>query len=189
MDQSTYGRRLLSVLVDNEPGVLSQVARLFTRKGHNIISLASGPTQDPRASRLTIEVMADDAGIGLLCNQLRKLLAVRSVKLLDALGEHGVVRREMVLVKVATPDTEAAARVMQVADIFRAQVIDVSADTMTLAVIGEENKTDAMMALVDGFGVLELVRTGMVAIERGPSTIYERTKERGEFEYGKQVNG
>lgn len=181
---ATYGRRTLSVLVDNEAGVLSQVSRMFSRKGYNIESLAVGTTDDPAVSRITIEVMADDDQINLLGNQLRKLLAVHSVKLLDP--GHSI-RRELVLIKVKTETSEICNRVIQIANIFRASVIDVSSTTITLTLIGEESKTDAIVDLVSEFGILELVRTGMVAIERGTRTIYEQTKERGEFDYGKNV--
>lgn len=177
-------RRSLSVLVDNEAGVLSLVSRLFSRKGYNIESLAVGTIDDPAISRITIEVLADDRQIRLLVNQLRKLLAVHSVKLLNP-GSY--IRRELVLLKVRADTSEICNRVIQVANIFRASVIDVSPVTLTLAVIGEENKIDALIALVREFGILELVRTGMVALERGSDTIYDATKEKGEFDYGKNV--
>ncbi|MGN0286955.1 MAG: acetolactate synthase small subunit [Atopobiaceae bacterium] len=183
-DQNQATRRSLSVLVDNEAGVLSQVARMFSRKGYNIESLAVGTTADPSVSRITIEVIADDPHIELLGNQLRKLLAVHSVKLLDPTHS---IRRELVLIKIATNTSEVCNRVIQIANIFRASVIDVSSTTITLALIGEESKTDAIVDLVREFGILELVRTGMVAIERGTRTIYDQTKERGEFDYGKNV--
>lgn len=175
-------RNTLSVLVDNEAGVLSQVTRMFSRKGYNIESLAVGTTTDPKVSRITIEVLADDRRSQLLCDQLRKLLPVHSVKVLDSAAS---IRRELVLIKVKTPSTEACNRAIQIANIFRASVIDVSATTITLALIGEESKTDAIVDLLGEFGILELVRTGMVAIERGTKTIYDHTKEKGEFDYGK----
>lgn len=177
-------RRSLSVLVDNEAGVLSQVSRLFSRKGYNIESLAVGTTDNPAISRITIEVLADDKHIDLLCNQLRKLLPVHSVKLLNP---DRSLRRELILLKVAADTSEVCNRVIQVANIFRASVIDVSPTTLTLAMIGEESKADAIVGLVKEFGILELVRTGMVALERGTDTIYDATKEKGEFDYGKNV--
>lgn len=177
-------RNTLSVLVDNEAGVLSQVTRMFSRKGYNIESLAVGTTTDPKVSRITIEVLADERRSQLLCDQLRKLLPVHSVKVLDASRS---IRRELVLIKVQTPSTEACNRAIQIGNIFRASVIDVSATTITLALIGEESKTNAIVDLLSEFGILELVRTGMVAIERGKETIYDHTKERGEFDYGKNV--
>ena len=182
MDQME--RRSLSVLVDNEAGVLSQVSRMFSRKGYNIESLAVGTTDDPAVSRITIEVMADEKHPNLLCNQLRKLLPVHSVKLLNP---ENSIRRELILIKVNAASSEACNRVIQVANIFRASIIDVSPTTLTLAMIGEESKAEAIVGLVKEFGILELVRTGMVALERGTDTIYEATKEKGEFDYGKNV--
>lgn len=177
-------RRSLSVLVDNESGVLSQVSRMFSRKGYNIESLAVGTTDDPAVSRITIEVMANQKHVDLLCNQLRKLLPVHSVKLLNP---EKSLRRELILLKVNADTSEKCNRVIQVANIFRASVIDVSPTTLTLAMIGEESKADAIVDLVKEFGILELVRTGMVALERGTDTIYDATKEKGEFDYGKNV--
>ena len=177
-------RHSISVLVDNEAGVLSQISRMFSRKGYNIESLAVGTTADPSISRMTIEVNTDERGIALLCNQLCKLIFVHSVKRLDA---SNCIRRELVLLKVQTEDSAACDRVIQIANIFRASIIDVSKTTLTMAVIGEESKTDAIVSLVEEFGILELVRTGTVAVERGTNTIYEATKERGEFDYGKNV--
>ena len=177
-------RHSISALVDNEAGVLSQVSRMFSRKGYNIESLAVGTTTDPSVSRMTIEVNTDDHSTELLCNQLRKLIFVHSVK---ELAPEKSIRRELVLLKVSTETPTACDRVIQVANIFRASIIDVSPTTLTMAIIGEESKTDAIVSLVEEFGVLELVRTGTVALERGRDTIYDATKERGEFDYGKNV--
>ena len=176
-------RYTLAVLVDNESGVLSQVSRLFSRKGYNIESLAVGTTDTPAVSRITIEVMAeDDDRARLLCNQLRKLFPVHSVKLLD--NEHAI-RRELVLIKVNAETSEARNEIIQVANIFRANIIDVAPASLTLAIIGEEKKTEAIQNLVEKHGILELVRTGIVALERGAYTIDEDTKVKGEFNYGK----
>ena len=176
-------RYTLAVLVDNESGVLSQVSRLFSRKGYNIESLAVGTTDTPEVSRITIEVMAeDDARARLLCNQLRKLFPVHSVKLLDA--DHAI-RRELVLIKVKAETSEARNEVIQVANIFRANIIDVAPASLTIAIIGEESKTEAIQSLVEKHGIMELVRTGVVALERGAYTIDDDTKEKGEFNYGK----
>lgn len=178
-------RYTLAVLVDNESGVLSQVSRLFSRKGYNIESLAVGTTDNPAVSRITIEVLAEtEQQVLLLCNQLRKLFPVHSVKLLD--GEHSI-RRELVLLKVRAETAEARSEIMQVANIFRASIIDVAPASLTIAVIGEEQKTEAIRNLVEKHGILELVRTGVVALERGAFTIDEDTKVKGEFNYGKNV--
>ena len=182
MNQIT--RQTLAVLVDNEAGVLSRVVRLFSGKGYNIESLAVGTTDDPRVSRITIEVMADDKQTHLVSSQLRKLICVHSVKLLKS--EHSI-RRELVLIKVLAQTSETRNEVIQIANIFRASIIDVSISSITLAVIGDESKAEAIQNLLKEFGILELVRTGMVALERGQYTIDEQTKEKGEFDYGKNV--
>ncbi|MCD8017042.1 MAG: acetolactate synthase small subunit [Oscillospiraceae bacterium] len=174
----------LAVLVDNEAGVLSRVSRLFSGKGYNIESLAVGTTANPKISRITVEVITDDRQTLLLSNQLRKLICVHSVKLLKP--EHSI-RRELVLMKVLADTSEKRNEVIQIANIFRASIIDVSVSSLTIAVIGDESKSEAIEKLLKEFGILELVRTGMVALERGQYTIDEQTKEKGEFDYGKNV--
>lgn len=177
-------RHTLSVLVDNEAGVLSQVSRLFTRKGYNIESLAVGTTDEPDVSRITIEVMADDGQCLQLCNQLRKLLSVHSVK--ELVTGHSI-RRELVLIKVSAASRDVRNEVIQIANIFRASIIDVAKGSLTIALIGDESKAMAIQNLLQEFGILELARTGMVALERGQYTIDEDTKEKGEFDYGKNI--
>jgi acetolactate synthase-1/3 small subunit len=182
MDKVT--RHTIAILVDNETGVLSQVSRLFSRKGYNIESLAVGTTDSVDISRITIEVLADDKHIGLICNQLRKLLPVHSVKLLEPSQS---IRRELVLIKVRADTREARNEVIQVVNIFRGSVIDVCAETLTVSLIGAEEKTEAVETLLQEFGIVELVRTGMIALERGRYAIDENTKEKGEFDHGKHV--
>jgi acetolactate synthase-1/3 small subunit len=177
-------RRTLSVLVENAAGVLSQVSRLFSRKGYNIESLAVGTTNDPAVSRITIEVLADEPMIEQIMNQLRKLFPVYSVQ---ELAPERSIRRELVMVKVRAESADVRNEVIQIANIFRASIIDVSLKTLTLALIGDESKAEAMEKLLDAFGILELVRTGMVALERGAYTIEDETKEKAEFNLGKNV--
>ncbi len=177
-------RHTLSVLVDNEAGVLSQVSRLFTRKGYNIESLAVGTTDEPDVSRITIEVLADDGQAAQLCSQLRKLIPVHSVK--ELTPEHAI-RRELVLIKVSAASRDVRNEVIQIANIFRASIIDVAKESLTIALIGDETKAMAIQNLLQEFGILELARTGMVALERGQYTIDENTKEKGEFDYGKSL--
>ena len=176
--------RTLSVLVDNESGVLSQISRLFSRKGFNVESLAVGVTEDPEVSRMTIEVLANDNHTDLICNQLNKMVPVHSVKLLEASQS---IRRELVLYKVRAKNSEDKNQIIQIANIFRGAIIDVSKETLTISIIGEEKKTDAVQELLADFGIVEMVRTGMVALERGKYTIDEDTKVKGEFNYGKNV--
>ena len=168
--------RTFSVLVDDEPGVLSQISRLFSRKGFNIESLAVGPTEERGLSRLTLEVLTDDQQTELLCNQLSKMVPVHSVRLL---AEEHSIRREMV--------RSVRSELIQLANVFRASILDVSSISMTLAVIGEESKNEALTDLLREFGILEMVRTGMVALERGRYTIQDERKETLEFNLGKML--
>ena len=174
----------LSILVQDIPGVLSQVARLFSRKGFNVESLAVGATDNPAISRMTIEVLANQNQTNLMCNQLAKMVPVHSVKLLNP--NHSI-RRELILYKVRAKNSDDKNEIIQIANIFRGSIIDVSKETLTLSVIGDEKKTDAVQELLAEFGIVELVRTGMIALERGKYTIDEDTKEKGEFNYGKDV--
>ena len=179
---SNITRHTLSVLVENSAGVLSQVSRLFSRKGYNIESLAVGATDDPTVSRITIEVLCDAPMIEQIMNQLRKLFPVYSVQ--ELLPERSI-RRELVMYKVKAETSDVRNEVIQIANIFRASIIDVSLKSLTLALIGDESKAEAMQGLLEAFGILELVRTGMVALERGADTTEDDTKEKTEFNLGK----
>lgn len=183
-DSSKTTRHTLSVLVENTAGVLSQVSRLFSRKGYNIESLAVGTTDDPKVSRITIEVLADGQSTKQIMNQLRKLFTVYSVQ--ELLPERSI-RRELVMFKVRAETADVRNEVIQIANIFRCSIIDVSIKSLTLALIGDEAKADAMEKLLEAFGILELVRTGMVALERGAYTISDDNKEKTEFNLGKSV--
>ena len=184
MNEANVTRRTLSVLVENAAGVLSQVSRLFSRKGYNIESLAVGTTDDPAVSRITIEVWADKPMIEQIMNQLRKQFSVYSVQ--ELLPERSI-RRELVMFKVRAETPDIRNEIIQIANIFRASIIDVSLKSLTLALIGDETKADAMQKLLEAFGILELVRTGMVALERGAYTIGDETKEQTEFNLGKNL--
>jgi len=183
---TTQTRHTLSVLVENSAGVLSQVSRLFSRKGYNIESLAVGTTDDPKVSRITIEMVCGDPQVEQIINQLRKQFSIYSVRLLPPASS---TRRELVLIKVRAENREARNEIIQMANIFRASIIDVSTKSLTLAVIGEEAKDSALERLLTEFGILELVRTGMVALERGEATISNNAdnKETGEFGLGKNI--
>ncbi len=174
----------LAVLVDNAAGVLSQVTRLFSRKGYNIDSLAVGPTDDPSVSRITIETTTDEGRARLLCNQLRKQITVHSV---TDLTNCPSVRRELMLIKIRVPSSESQTKILEVASVFRASVVDMHPECLTLAVIGQEEKACALQKMLEEFGILELARTGIVSLERGPATISDHTKMKGEFDYGKNL--
>ena len=174
----------LSILVKDIPGVLSQVARLFSRKGYNIESIASGPSKEPGVTRITIVLKGDELMIDQIAAQCRKLLPVMAVKVLD---NDSSIQREFALIKVKAMDLSTRGEIIQIADIFRANVVDVSRETLTVAILGDSDKTTALLNLLRDFGILEVVRTGTIAIERGRSTIYDNNKLREEYDYGKHV--
>ena len=174
----------LSILVEDTPGVLSQVARLFSRKGYNIESIVSGETDRPGVTRITIVLLADEGMIDQIAAQCRKLLPVLAVKILD---EAASIQREFALIKVRAVDRTSRDEVIQMANIFRAKIIDVSRETLTVAIFGEKEKTSALIGMLTDFGILEIAKTGTIAIERGRSTIYDDNKLKEEYNYGKNV--
>ena len=158
----------LSVLVMNRPGVLSRVSGLFTRRGFNIESLAVGTCEEPDLSRMTLVVFGDDRQVEQVIKQLNKLIDV--VKVSD-ITENETVDRELALIKVTADAGSSRAEVMQIAGIFRAQIIDVAAKTVILQVVGNTEKIDALEKLLRQYGVKELVRTGKIALLRGSKTV------------------
>lgn len=174
----------LCILVRDIPGVLSQVSRLFSRKGYNIESIVSGETDRPGVTRITIVLLSDEQNIQQIAAQCRKLIPVIAVKLLD---EASSIRREFSLIKVRALDRNSRDEVIQMANIFRANIIDVSRETLTVAIFGEKEKTEALTAMLADFGILEIAKTGTIAIERGRSTIYDDNKLKEEYDYGKNV--
>lgn len=157
----------LSILVENRAGVLSRVAGMFSRRGFNIESLAVGTCEVPEMSRITITVNGDDTRIEQVKKQLNKLIDV--IKVSD-ITYHEHVRRELALIKVVANPGSSRAEVMQIADTFRAQIIDVGAKTLILQVVGPPEKIDALEKLLRQYGVKELVRTGTIAALRGSKT-------------------
>ncbi len=158
----------LSVLVENKAGVLSRVTGLFSRRGFNIESLAVGPCEETGMSRITIVCIGDDAQIEQVMKQLNKLIDV--IKVSD-ISENERVERELALIKVNAEPGSTRAEVMQIANIFRAQIIDVGTKTIVLSVAGNTEKIDALEKLLRQFGVRELVRTGRIAILRGAKIV------------------
>lgn len=156
-------RYTVGVLVDNEPGVLSRVSGLFFRRGFNIESLAVGPTQDAEVSRITIVVLGDDAHIEQLIQQLYKLICVQKVQVMR---EKNAVERQLLLVKVRAGVAEREG-LMRLVDIFKARVLDVTKSSMILQITGDNEKIAALLSLLEDYGITELVRTGIVALERG----------------------
>ena len=174
----------LSILVRDIPGVLSQVARLFSRKGYNIESIVTGEADKPGVHRITIVILGDELMVNQIADQCRKLIPVLAVKILD---EEISLQREFSLIKVHAADRTTRDEVIQMANIFRATIIDVSRDTLTVAIFGEQGKTQALTNLLADFGILEIAKTGTLAIERGRSTIYDDNKLKEEYNYGKNV--
>ena len=156
-------KHTLSVMVENKPGVLARVAGLFSRRGFNIDSLAVGVTEDPDISRMTITVDAEEHPIEQVTKQLHKLINV--IKITD-LDPTNTVARELALIKVKS-DAKTRAEVMQLAEIFRANILDVGKKTLTIEITGTYEKIEAMERLLGSHGVVEIVRTGRIAIERG----------------------
>ena len=155
-------RHTISVVVENKFGVLTRIAGLFSGRGYNIDTLNVGPTHDPNTSRMTIVTRGDDATLEQIVKQLKKLVDVLEV--LD-FREGEYVDRELVLVKVSV-DSKTRAEVMQITDIFRAKIVDVQPATLTIEITGDESKVEKFLQLMRTFGVLELTRTGKVALPR-----------------------
>jgi acetolactate synthase-1/3 small subunit len=161
----------LSVLVENKPGVLARIAGLFSRRGFNIHSLAVGPTEHPEVSRMTIVVNVEDSPLEQVTKQLNKLVEVIKIVELDSPAS---VTRELLLVKVKA-DVESRGQVLETVQLFRAKVVDVATDAVTIEVTGSAEKLEAFLKVLEPFGVRELVQSGMVAIGRGSRSITDRT--------------
>jgi len=158
----------LSILVENKAGVLSRVTGLFSRRGFNIESLAVGPCEEPGMSRITIVVIGDDAQVEQVMKQLNKLIDI--IKVSDLTGNERV-ERELALIKVTAEVGSSRAEIMQIAEIFRAQIVDVSPKSLILQVIGNTQKIDALEKLLRQYGVKEFVRTGTVGILRASKNV------------------
>jgi acetolactate synthase-1/3 small subunit len=164
-------RHTLSVLVENKPGVLARIAGLFSRRGFNIDSLAVGPTEHPEMSRMTIVVSVEQSPLEQVTKQLNKLVEVIKIVELDPSAS---VSRELLLVKIRA-DAATRGQVLEIVQLFRAKVVDVATDALTVQVVGNQDKLADFLTMVDPFGVRELVQSGMVAIGRGGRSVTERT--------------
>jgi acetolactate synthase-1/3 small subunit len=173
-EASNIEKHTIAVLVENKFGVLSRVAGLFSARGYNIESLSVGETLDPSVSRMTLVVRGDSFVIEQVIKQLHKLIDV--IKVTD-LSEENHVEREMLLLKVNAEPANRA-EILRLGDIFRAKVVDVTPTTYTLEVTGEESKIEGIIELLRPFGIQEIVRTGKVAIARGPKTRLRKVEER-----------
>lgn len=163
-------KHTISVLVENKPGVLARVSGLFSRRGFNIHSLAVGTTETPDVSRMTIVVDLPERPLEHVTKQLYKLINVLKVTEL----EHGsAIERELMLVKVKA-SAETRAQIIELVEVFRAKIVDVSTDMITVEVTGDPDKLHAFEDLVRDYGIIELVKTGRVALSRGSRSIKDR---------------
>ena len=163
-------RHTLSVLVENKPGLLVRVAGLFARRGFNIDSLAVGPTEHEEISRMTIVVNCEDHPLEQVTKQLNRLINVLKIVELEPAA---AVQRELLLVKVRA-DLETRSRVLETVALFRAKVVDVATDAVTVEATGNKEKLEALIRVLQPFGIKELVQSGMVAMGRGGRSITDR---------------
>ncbi len=163
-------KHTLSVLVENRPGVLARVAGLFSRRGFNIDSLAVGPTEFPEISRMTIVVNVEQSPLEQVTKQLNKLVNVLKIVELEP---SAAVERELLLVKVRA-DATTRGQVLETVQLFRAKVVDVAPDAVTIEVTGNSDKLDAMLRVLEPLGIRELVQSGLVAVGRGGRSITDR---------------
>jgi acetolactate synthase I/III small subunit len=171
---SHHTQHTLSVLVENKPGVLTRVAGMFARRNYNIHSLAVGPTDDPRVSRLTLVVGTEAVQLEQIVKQLNKLVHVLKIVELEA-GD--TVERELQLIKVAC-DASTRGQVIELAGIFRANVVDVDHESVNIETAGDPEKLVAMVELLEPFGIREMVRSGRIALARGARGISDGSKVR-----------
>lgn len=166
-------KHTLSVLVENHAGVLSRVSGLFSRRGFNIDSLAVGVTENPEVSRMTIVVDGDEYTVEQVSKQLNKLIDVIKLKKLE---KSESINRELALIKVAA-NASTRSEIIQIVGIFRANIVDVSKNTLTIEITGGEDKVAALEDMLRQFGIKEIVRTGTIAIERGNRIIKATNNE------------
>jgi acetolactate synthase-1/3 small subunit len=164
-------RHTLSVLVEDQPGVLARIASLFARRGFNIESLAVGPTETAGVSRMTIVVNVAESPLEQVTKQLNKLINVLKIVELD---NSAAVQRELLLVKVKA-DSNTRSAILETVALFRAKVVDVATDAITIEATGNHDKIQALLKVLEEYGIKELVQSGMVAIGRGAKAVSDRT--------------
>jgi acetolactate synthase-1/3 small subunit len=164
-------RHTLSVLVEDQPGVLARIASLFARRGFNIESLAVGPTEAAGVSRMTIVVNVAESPLEQVTKQLNKLINVLKIVELD---NSAAVQRELLLVKVKA-DINTRSAILETVALFRAKVVDVATDAITIEATGNHDKIQALLKVLEEYGIKELVQSGMVAIGRGAKAVSDRT--------------
>jgi acetolactate synthase-1/3 small subunit len=160
--------KVISILVENKPGVLHTIANLFRRRNFNIESITVGPTQEPDTSRMTITINGDEKTIDQVVKQVAKQIDVLKV---SELSQGNFVMRELALIKVNVPSSKERSDIINCVDVFRGRIIDVSTDSVTVEITGTPDKIDAFLNLMKTFGVIELARTGITALARGAKSI------------------
>ncbi len=160
-------KKVFQLLVDNTSGVLSRIAGLFSRRGYNIESITAGTTADPKYTRITIVASGDDEILEQIEKQLRKLTDVRDIR---ELKPENSVYRELCMIKVEA-DAEVRQKIVSVADIFRAKIIDVDADSLMIELTGNQSKIEAFINLVKDYNILEIARTGIAGLARGKDKV------------------
>ncbi len=159
--------RVFSLLVDNNPGVLSRISGLFSRRGFNINSITAGVTANPRYTRITIAASGDELILAQIEKQVRKLEDIIEIKVLDPAES---VYRELMMIKVKA-DAAQRAEIVSIADIFRAKIVDVGSDSLIVELTGNQSKLKAFLHLLDGYEILELARTGITGLSRGSDNV------------------
>ena len=162
-------RFIIAVYVENKAGVLTRVTAMFTRRGFNIDALTVAETEDSEYSRITIAISGDSYAKEQVISQLKKLLVVKKVEVLD----DAPIKRELMLIKVRNEQANRA-DIMTAVDVYRASVIDYSIESMCIEVTGNPSKIDAFVKLMQPFGILEMCRTGIVALDRGTTTLLSK---------------
>lgn len=166
-------RRILAVLVENQPGVLTRISALFSRRGYNIQSIAAGETEKPGITRITLVVDEEPETLEQVIKQLHKLINI--IKISDITND-SMIERELCLIKVCAPPI-VRSEVIQIVDIFRAKIVDAGTETLVIEVTGDEDKLEGILQLLTPFGIKELVRTGKIALVRGVKSVQYTEEE------------
>jgi acetolactate synthase-1/3 small subunit len=161
-------KHIIAVIVENKPGVLYSVSNMFRRRGFNIDSISVGPIDGRDLARMTIAIKGDEKRVEQIIKQLNKLIDVIKVSKLNPIN---IIEREMALVKIHASDTRSRSDILNYANIFRAGIVDVSPDTLTVEITGDSVKLDAFMNLMRSFGIREIARTGITALSRGGKSV------------------
>ena len=165
MTTATQSKRTITALVEDKPGVLNRISSMFRRRGFNIASLAVGHSEIPNLSRMTFVVEGDDTVVEQVTKHLHKLIDVIRV---SDISDQNVVSRELALIRVKA-NVHSRSEIMQIVDIFRANIVDVASESLIIEVTGDEDKVDSLQNLLRSFGVMEVMRTGTIAMGRGMS--------------------